>query len=118
MTTQEIANRLYELCRLGQFETAQTELYAETATSTESNQHGERVTANGREAIKQKGAQFQSMIQEMHGGHTGEPRVFGNYIFMEMSMDVTMKGMGRMNMKEMCRYEVKDGKIIAEEFYY
>jgi len=29
-----------------------------------------------------------------------------------------MKGMERMNMVEMCRYEVKDGKIISEEFYY
>ena len=37
---------------------------------------------------------------------------------MEMGMDVTMKEMGRMNMTEMCRYEVKDGKIISEEFYY
>ena len=30
----------------------------------------------------------------------------------------TMKDMGRMNMKEMCQYEVKDGKIISERFYY
>lgn len=118
MTTQEIANRLFELCQQGQFQTAQTELYAENATSTESNMHGGRETAVGVNAIKEKGAKFQSMILEMHGGHTGTPKVYGNYIFMEMGMDVTMKEMGRMNMIEMCRYEVKDGKIISEEFYY
>jgi hypothetical protein len=118
MTTQEVANRLYELCQQGQFETAQTELYAETATSTDNNMQGGRDTATGIEAIKEKGAKFQSMIAEMHGGYTGEPKVFGKYIFMEMGMDVTMKEMGRMNMTEMCRYEVKDGKIISEEFYY
>jgi hypothetical protein len=37
---------------------------------------------------------------------------------MEGGLDCTMKGMGKINMKEMSRYEVKDGKIIAEEFYY
>jgi hypothetical protein len=37
---------------------------------------------------------------------------------MEMGMDVTMKGAGRMNMAEMCKYEVKDGKIISEAFFY
>lgn len=118
MTNQEIASRLYELCQQGQFETAQKELYANNATSTESNMQGGRDTAAGVEAVKAKGEKFQSLIDERHSAYTNEPKVFGNYIFMEMGIDVTMKGMGRMNMIEMCRYEVKDGKIISEEFYY
>ncbi len=118
MTNQEIAGRLYELSQKGDFITAQKELFADTATSTESNMQGGRDTAAGVEAIKAKGEKFQSMIEEMHSSYTNEPKVFGNYIFMEMGIDVTMKGMGRMNMVEMCSYEVKDGKIISEEFYY
>ena len=118
MTTQEVAQRLYELCQQGQFKTAQDELYSATATSTDSDMQGGRPTATGIEAIHAKSEQFQNMVEEMHGGYTNEPKVFGKYIFMEMGMDVTMKGMGRMNMVEMCRYEVKDGKIVAEEFYY
>jgi hypothetical protein len=118
MTNQEIATRLYELCQQAQYETAHNELYAPDATSTESNMQGGRETATGMEAIKAKGEQFQSMVEEMFGGYTNEPKVFGKYIFMEMGMDVKMKGMDRMNMVEMCRYEIKDGKIIAEEFYY
>lgn len=118
MTNQEIATRLYELCQQAQYETAHNELYSPNATSTESNMHGARETATGIDAIKAKGQQFQSMVEEMFSGYTNEPKVFGNYIFMEMGMDVKMKGMDRMNMKEMCRYEVKDGKIVAEEFYY
>ena len=35
MTTQEIANRLVELCRAGQFETAQKELFATDIVSIE-----------------------------------------------------------------------------------
>ncbi len=118
MTTQEIANRLFELCQQGQFEAAQNELYSTEATSTETDQTGQIVTVTGIDAIKQKGNQFQSMIVEMHGGYTNEPKVFGNHIFMEMGMDVTMKDMPRMNMNEMCHYEVKDGKIISESFHY
>ncbi|MES2777702.1 MAG: SnoaL-like domain-containing protein [Bacteroidota bacterium] len=118
MTTQEIANRLYELGQEGQFGTAQNELYSDDATSTESNMRGERETASGMDAIKEKGKQFQSDVVEMHSAYTNEPVVFGNYIFMEMGIDATMKSMGRMNMKEMCKYEVKDGKIVSEEFFY
>ena len=35
MTTQEIANRLAELCQKGDFETAQKELFANDAVSVE-----------------------------------------------------------------------------------
>lgn len=118
MTTQEIANRLYELCSQGQFETAQQELFAANATSTEKNMQGELVTVSGIDAIKEKGKHFQSMIVERHGGSIKEPVVFGNNIFMELGLDATMKDMGRMNMQEMCAYEVKDGKIASERFYY
>ena len=118
MTTKDIANRLYELCQQSQFATAHSELYADNATSTERNMQGALETVTGLAAIKEKGEKFQRMVEEMHGGYTNEPSVYGNYIFMEMGMDVTMKGMGRMDMKELCSYEVKDDKIISERFYY
>ena len=118
MTTQEIASRLYELCQKGDFQTAQRELYADDASSTESTMQGTRETIKGREAIAAKSAHFNSMVEQMFGGYTNEPKVMGKYIFMEMGMDVKMKNMDRMNMVEMARYEIKDGKIIADEFYY
>ncbi|MBL7706614.1 MAG: nuclear transport factor 2 family protein [Taibaiella sp.] len=118
MTTQEVANRLYELCQKGQFETAQNELYHPEATSTESDRQGERQTVKGIEAIKAKGKAFMDSVEEMHGGYTNEPKVFGNYIFMELGMDATFRGVGQMAINEMCHYEVKDGKIVSEAFYY
>ncbi len=33
-----------------------------------------------------------------------------------MQLDVTMKGHGRMNLDELCLYEVKEGKIVSEQF--
>ena len=118
MTPQEIATRLHELCSQFQFETAQRELYAPDATSTEPNREGEMITVTGIEAIVEKGKHFQSMIEEMHGGHSNEPEVFGKNIFMEIAMDATMKEGGRMTMTEMAHYVVADGKIISETFYY
>lgn len=118
MSTQEVANRLFELCQKGEFKKVQDELFAENATSTESNMHGQRETVSGIEAIREKGRKFNENLEEMHSGYTKEPKVYGNYFFLEMGLDATMKGMGRMNMTEMCKYEVKDGKIISEEFFY
>jgi hypothetical protein len=118
MTTQETASRLYELCQQGKFSEAQKELYAADATSTEPDHTGSLVTVTGVDAIEAKGKQFQSTIEAHHGGYINPPTVFGSHIFIEMGMDVTMKGMDRMYMKEMCHYVVKDGKIISEQFYY
>jgi limonene-1,2-epoxide hydrolase len=35
-----------------------------------------------------------------------------------MTLDATMTGMGRMQLDEICVYEVKDGKIVFEQFFY
>jgi len=58
------------------------------------------------------------MVEEVHGGWASEPIVAGNFISVAMGMDVTMKGQGRMNMDEIALYEVKDGKIVKEQFFY
>lgn len=118
MTTQEVAGRLYELCTQSKFDEAKAELFADNATSTEPNMSGELETVTGMDGLMAKGKKFEEMVEEMHGGYTNEPKVFGNHIFMEMGLDATMKGMGRMTMNEMCQYEVKDGKITSERFYY
>jgi hypothetical protein len=33
-----------------------------------------------------------------------------------MHLDLTIKGHGRMSVNELCIYEVKDGKIVSEQF--
>ena len=118
MTTQEVAQRLYELCEKGDSATAHNELYAGHATSTESNMQGQRETDSGLDAIKAKSKKFMDAVEEWHGGYTNPPVVFGKYIFMEMGLDATMRGMGRITMKEMAKYEVNNGKVVSEEFFY
>ena len=118
MSTQEIAARLHELFQHGKFAQAQEELFADDASSTESDMSGGRVTVKGREALKKKEHDFNGSIEEMHGGYSNPPQVYGNFIFLEMGIDATFKEHGHIVMTEMCKYEVKDGKIISEEFFY
>lgn len=117
-TTQEVANRLLELCNSFQFDAAIEELYADNVTSREPK--GAMVEyLEGKEAVIQKGIQFNEMVEEFHGFETSEAIVAGNHFSVRMKMDITMKGGApRSEMEEIALYEVKDGKIVAEQFFY
>ena len=114
MTTQEVAHRFNELSQSGQWEEIQNELFADNAVSIEPSNSPGMKTAEGLDAIKQKGKQF----GEMHGGYCKEPQVAGNFFALAMGIDATMKGQGRMRMDEIAVYEVKEGKIVKEQFFY
>jgi hypothetical protein len=118
MTTQEIADRLITLCKQGKYETAQRELYAPDAKSNEPPHAQGMQTVDGLAAIIEKGNQFQSMIQEIHGGSVDGPLVAGNQIAITIGLDVTFNDGSRMNMLEIAVYTVKNGKIIQEQFFY
>jgi ketosteroid isomerase-like protein len=118
MTTKEIANRMSELFKEYKWTQVQDELFSNDAVSIEPAHSQGLQTVKGLDNIKKKGETFNAMVEEMHGGWVGEPIVGGNFIAISMGMDVTMKGAGRMNMEEICLYEVKDGKIVKEEFFY
>lgn len=118
MTTNEIAARLTELCRKGDFETAQKELFAGDAVSIEpyASPPFDKET-KGLDNIFEKGRKFEAMVQEMHNIEISEPLIVTNSFAISLRMDVTMKEGGRMDMNELCVYKVKDGKIISEEFF-
>ena len=75
-------------------------------------------SAEGLSAIKEKGKRFDEMVEEMHGGYSSAPVVGGRFFSVAMGMDCTMKGMSRQKMDEIAVYEVKDGKIVKEQFFY
>jgi ketosteroid isomerase-like protein len=118
MTTKDVANRFNELAQTGQWQQIQDELFADNAVSIEPEHSQGMRSAQGIEAIREKGKQFGEMVEEMHGGFSNEPQVAGNHFAVAMGMDVTMKGQGRMKMDEIAVYEVKDGKIVKEQFFY
>ena len=118
MTTQEVANRLYELFKENKWMEAQEELFSDDAESIEPPGSQGLQSVKGKDAIKKKGDQFNEMIEEVHGGYSGEPIVAGNYIALAMGIDATYKGMGRQKMDEIAVYEVRDGKVVKEQFFY
>ena len=118
MITEQVAKRLAELCREGKYEQVQDELYSKDAVSVEMEGSQGLGNAQGLDAIREKGKQFNAMVEAVHGGSVGEPIVVGNWFAVTMTMDATMKGRGRVNMQEICVYQVKDGKIVREQFFY
>jgi hypothetical protein len=118
MTTQEVANRFNELAQTGQWDKIQEELFADNAVSIEPENSPGMKSVEGIAAIKEKGKQFGEMVEEMHGGYSTTPVVGGRFFSVAMGMDVTYKGMGRQKMDEIAVYEVKDGKIVKEQFFY
>jgi hypothetical protein len=118
MTTQEIAGRLVELCRQGNYEDAQKELYSKDAESVEPVQDQGLPTVKGLDAIIEKGHQFQGMVEAIHGGSVSDPVFAGDRFAVSIIIDATMKGQGRSTMEEIAVYNVKDGKVVKEQFFY
>jgi hypothetical protein len=120
MNTEAVAKRLVELCRQGKFDEAQTELYSDDAVSIEMEglPAGSIGNAKGLDAIREKSRQFNAGIEAVHGGSVSDPIVTGNWFSMVLTMDATFKGRGRVNMEEICVYQVRDGKVVREQFFY
>jgi len=118
MTTQEVATRFNELAQTGQWDKIQDELFSDTAESIEPVRSQGLRSVQGMAAIKEKAKEFSAMVEEVHGGYSNEPQVAGNHFAVAMGMDCTMKGQGRVKMEEIAVYEVKDGKIVKEQFFY
>jgi hypothetical protein len=118
MNTSEIAKRLVELCRKTEFETAQKELFDKNVKSMEPHATpGFEKEVNGLDGILEKSKKWNSTVKEMHGVTVSDPITAENSFACTMRFDVTMIDGNRRDMTELCVYDVKDGRIISEEFF-
>lgn len=117
MTTQDVANRLVELCRQGQFSQAFEELYGDDIVSIEPDGYPAG-TLKGKEAVRAKEQQFNDSVEEFHNNEVSEPLVAENFFTVSMKMDITFKGAPRTSMEEICVYNVNNGKIVKEQFFF
>lgn len=118
MNTKEIADKLVGYCKRGDWEGAHRELYSTDAISIEpfdTPEYGKET--KGLVNIRNKGKQFNSSVEEIHQIDVSPPLIAGNSIAFTLTMDMTIKGKGRMKSPELCVYEVKDGKIASERFF-
>ncbi len=117
MSTQEVANKLVQYCREGKFMEAIEDLYADNVESTEPMVDGGKAVV-GKEAVIGKNNDWYASVVEVHSTKISDPVVGGDYFSCAMDMDVTYKQHGRAQMSEICVYEVKDGKITKDMFFY
>lgn len=120
MNTEQVAKRLVELCRQGKYTQAHEELFAQDAVNIEMEGMSEGLMggAKGLDAIKQKGRAFAEMLEAVHSSEVSEPAIAGDWFSVAAVMDATMKGRGRVTMREVCVYHVREGKIDREQFFY
>lgn len=119
MTIQAIANRYYELAQTGQIKQIQDELYAPDAVSVEPQNASQLpIQVQGLDAMREKEHNFYQLVETMHGGYCGEPIVSSYHFACIMGMDVTLKGQTRKNKEQIGVFEVADGKIVREQFFY
>jgi ketosteroid isomerase-like protein len=118
MDIQQVAHRLVELCRAGQYDQAQEELYADAAVSIEGDGQKTESVVRGMAAIREKGKQWADNLVEVHGGSVSDPVIADGWFSVAMGLDATYKDMGRVAMKEIAVYQVRDGKITHEQFFY
>ena len=118
MTTQDVANRFYELSQTGRWDLIQDELYSQNAVSIEPEHSPAMRTVKGVDTIVKKGHDFQAMVEKVHS-NVGQIQLCPpNNFNVATLMDVDFKGMGRQKMDEVAVYQVKDGKEVQEQFFY
>ncbi|MFK8058216.1 MAG: SnoaL-like domain-containing protein [Saprospiraceae bacterium] len=118
MTTQEVANRLVELCRANKQQQAIEELYHQDIVSVEP-EGSPFGTVKGLAAIAEKGKQFEAMVESFNSSSVSDPIVAENFFSCNMISNVNMRGVPvPVDMDEICVYTVNNGKIVKEEFFY
>jgi hypothetical protein len=117
MTTEEVAKKLVELCRKGEWMQAIDSFYAEDIVSVEPRAM-ENIPAEMRGLDQVRGkTQWFMDNHEIHDSKVSGPFVAGDKFVVQFDIDVTDKASKeRMQMCEVGIYTVKEGKVIREEF--
>ena len=117
---EAVAKTLVEKCREGKFQDAIRSCYDKNILSVESMaMPGSPKECQGLDNVMAKCAKWEE-DNEVHSLEVSDPLVADGHFAVRFYLDVTSKSMGnqRMQMSEIAVYEVKDGKIVREEFFY
>ena len=57
-------------------------------------------------------------VEKLYSQYFTKPVVGGNYFAMGWGIDADVAGLGRRKIDEIILYEVKDGEIVMEQFFY
>ena len=118
MTTQEVAARFNELAQQEKWFDIQDELFADNVKSVDPTGSPYFKYAEGKASVRKKGMDFVTKIKEGHRASTTHPVIAGNHFAVGRSVDITTQDFGRIKIEEIMLYEVKDGQIVLEQFFY
>jgi len=118
MTTTEVASRFNELARQEKWFEIQDELFSDGVKSIDPQNSPYFEYAEGKTAVRKKGEEFVKRIEAVHKRHTTDPVVAGNHFAVGREVDITVQGLGRIQINEVMLYEVRDGEIVSEQFFY
>ncbi len=118
METKEIAEKLVQWCKEGDFQKPYQQLYSPEIVSIENDGSSENGHVKGMDGIQKKGEWWQENF-EVHNTSVSDPIVADNWFSVRFEMDTTHKPSGhRSTMSEIGVYQIKDGKIVREQFFY
>jgi len=118
MTTQEVASRFNELAGQEKWFEIQDELFSDNVKSIDPQNSPYFKYAEGKATVRKKGEEFVKKIETVHKTYTTEPVVAGNHFAVGREVDITTQEFGRIQINEIMLYEVKDGEIVSEQFFY
>lgn len=118
MTTQEVAARFHELAQQEKWFEIQDEFFSKNVKSIDPTGSRWFEYAEGKEAVRKKGEDFVKSVEAVHRAFTTTPLVCGNHFCVGRELDITVTTHGRIQINEIMLYEVKDGQIVSEQFFY
>ncbi len=117
MNTEEVAKKLVEFCRKGEWRKALDDLYAKDIVSVEAHaMENMPAEMHGLDQVRGKTDWWEKNM-EVHNAKVSGPFVARDTFVVQFDIDVTDKASKkRMQMSEVGIYTVKDGKVSREEF--
>jgi hypothetical protein len=117
-TIQEVAARFAELAQQEKWFEIEDEFFAEDVKSIDPPNSPYFGYAEGKAAVRKKGEDFIKKVQDFHGAYTTQPVIGGNHFAVGRGVDITVEGFGRIKIDQIMLYEVKDGQIVWQQFFY
>ncbi len=121
MTTSDIAAHYHQLANQRKFLEIQDTYYDQEVVCQEPEKAaamGMPIFTHGLEAVKAKGIARRAMMEEVHSYNCGNPIVAGDFFSVVIKQEVTFKGKPRIALEEIGVFQVKEGKVIKEQFFY
>ena len=113
-TIAEFDKKLNDAILSGKAMEAFEELYDDNVVMQENSEPEYR----GKDFNRKREIEFFQSVEAWHGGAVLASAVHGDVSFSEWTMEVSLKGVGRVQMAQVAVRRWKNGKIVHERFYH